>query len=84
MGEAPRQAATRRKSRFRDGIDEDPRRGALQVTEPVSDRAKKGTRARAEAGRYAGEAIESLSIFPPSLYRQALLSVPRFIIEREM
>ena len=46
----------------------------------------KGTlkRARAEAERYAGEAIESLSIFPPSLYRQALLSVPRFIVEREM
>src|SRR5215813_6908521 len=47
---------------------------------------EKGTlkRARAEAERYAGEAIESLSIFPPSLYRQALLSVPRFIVEREM
>jgi len=46
----------------------------------------KGTlrRARAEAERYACEAIESLSIFPPSLYRQALLSVPRFIVEREM
>jgi len=47
---------------------------------------EKGTlkRARAEAGRYASEAIESLSIFPPSSYRQALLSVPRFIVEREM
>jgi octaprenyl-diphosphate synthase len=47
---------------------------------------EKGTlkRARAEAERYAGEAIESLSIFPPSPYRQALLSVPRFIVEREM
>ena len=41
-------------------------------------------RARAEAERYAAEAIESLSIFPPSPYRQALLSVPRFIVEREM
>lgn len=41
-------------------------------------------RARAEAERYANEAIESLSIFPPSPYRQALLSVPRFIVEREM
>jgi octaprenyl-diphosphate synthase len=41
-------------------------------------------RARAEAGRYASEAIESLNIFPPSPYRQALLSVPRFIVEREM
>lgn len=47
---------------------------------------EKGTlkRARAEAERYAREAIESLSIFPPSPYRQALLSVPRFIVEREM
>jgi octaprenyl-diphosphate synthase len=47
---------------------------------------EKGTlkRARAEAERYAGEAIEALSIFQPSLYRQALLSVPRFIVEREM
>lgn len=41
-------------------------------------------RARAEAQRYADAAVESLSIFPPSPYRQALLSVPRFIIEREM
>jgi len=47
---------------------------------------EKGTlkRARAQAERYASEAIESLSIFPPSPYRQALLSVPRFIVEREM
>jgi len=47
---------------------------------------EKGTlkRARAEAGRYASEATEALSIFPPSPYRQALLSVPRFIVEREM
>ena len=47
---------------------------------------EKGTlkRARAEAGRYANEAIEALSIFPPSPYRQALLSVPSFIVEREM
>lgn len=47
---------------------------------------EKGTlgRARAEAERYASEAIESLSIFPPSPYHQALLSVPRFIVEREM
>lgn len=41
-------------------------------------------RARDEAKRYADEAIESLSAFAPSPYRQALLSVPRFIIEREM
>lgn len=47
---------------------------------------EKGTlqRARAEAERYAAQAIESLDIFPPSTYRQALLSVPRFIVEREM
>ena len=41
-------------------------------------------RARAEAQRYADEAIESLSVFPNSPYRQALLSIPRFIVEREM
>jgi octaprenyl-diphosphate synthase len=41
-------------------------------------------RARIEAQRYAGEAVDALSIFPPSQYRQALMSVPRFIIEREM
>ncbi|HSB11461.1 MAG TPA: polyprenyl synthetase family protein [Blastocatellia bacterium] len=42
------------------------------------------SRARAAAQRYANEAIECLSLFPPSPYRQALLSVPRFIVEREM
>jgi len=42
------------------------------------------SRARSAAERYANEAIESLSFFPPSSYRQALLSVPRFIVEREM
>jgi octaprenyl-diphosphate synthase len=41
-------------------------------------------RARIEARRYAGEAVDALSIFPPSQFRQALMSVPRFIIEREM
>jgi octaprenyl-diphosphate synthase len=41
-------------------------------------------RARAEAQRYAVEAVDALSIFASSPYRQALLSVPRFIIEREM
>jgi octaprenyl-diphosphate synthase len=41
-------------------------------------------RARAEARRYAEEAAQCLSIFPASQYRQALLSVPRFIVEREM
>lgn len=41
-------------------------------------------RAVGEARRYADEAIESLALFPHSEYRQALLDVPRFIIEREM
>ncbi|HSE97878.1 MAG TPA: polyprenyl synthetase family protein, partial [Blastocatellia bacterium] len=41
-------------------------------------------RALAESRRYADEAVESLGIFPPSEYRQALLSVPKFIVEREM
>ncbi|HVF92425.1 MAG TPA: polyprenyl synthetase family protein [Blastocatellia bacterium] len=41
-------------------------------------------RARIEARRYAGEAVDALGIFPPSQFRQALMSVPRFIIEREM
>jgi len=41
-------------------------------------------RARAEAERYANEAIQSLAIFPDSPFRNALLSVPRFIVEREM
>jgi octaprenyl-diphosphate synthase len=47
---------------------------------------KHGTleRARCEARRYADEATEALSIFPHSQYRQALLSIPRFIIERDM
>jgi octaprenyl-diphosphate synthase len=42
------------------------------------------TRARSEARRFADEAAQCLSIFPPSQYRQALLSVPRFIVERDM
>lgn len=41
-------------------------------------------RARNEARRYADEATDALSIFPHSRYRQALLSIPRFIIERDM
>jgi octaprenyl-diphosphate synthase len=41
-------------------------------------------RARAEAQRYANEAIESLDAFANSPYRQALMSVPRFIVERDM
>lgn len=40
--------------------------------------------ARQEAYRYADEATQALSCFPASAYRQALLSIPRFIIEREM
>jgi len=41
-------------------------------------------RAQAEARRFADEAIQSLGVFSPSQYRQALLSVPRFIVERDM
>ncbi|HKQ03615.1 MAG TPA: polyprenyl synthetase family protein [Blastocatellia bacterium] len=41
-------------------------------------------RARRAALHYANEAIESLDLFPHSPYRQALMSVPRFIVEREM
>ena len=41
-------------------------------------------RARREARRYSDEAVESVAVFPPSQFRQALLSVPRFIIERDM
>ncbi|MGH9829186.1 MAG: polyprenyl synthetase family protein, partial [Blastocatellia bacterium] len=37
-------------------------------------------KARDAAFRYAGEAIETLSIFPPSQYRHALISVPRYIV----
>jgi len=41
-------------------------------------------RARAAAKRYARQAAEALSIFAGSQYRRALLSVPRFIVERDM
>jgi octaprenyl-diphosphate synthase len=41
-------------------------------------------RARSEALRYAGEALDALNVFPPSQFRRALASVPRFIIERDM
>jgi octaprenyl-diphosphate synthase len=41
-------------------------------------------RARAEARRYACEAVESLETFTPTPNSQALFCVPRFIIEREM
>ena len=41
-------------------------------------------RARREARHYADQATEALSVFPPSQFRRALLSVPRFIIERDM
>jgi octaprenyl-diphosphate synthase len=41
-------------------------------------------RARSEALRYAGEALDALNLFPPSQFRRALASVPRFIIERDM
>ena len=41
-------------------------------------------RAKEEARRYANEATRALSGFPPSEYRQALLFIPHFIIEREV
>lgn len=39
-------------------------------------------RARAEAHRYAREAIEALAVFPDSQFREALFRVPQFIIEQ--
>jgi octaprenyl-diphosphate synthase len=41
-------------------------------------------RARAEARRYAGLATAALSEFPESDFRHALLSIPNFIVERDM
>jgi len=41
-------------------------------------------RARAEARAYATRATEALSCFADSEYRRALLSIPNFIVEREM
>jgi octaprenyl-diphosphate synthase len=40
-------------------------------------------RARDQARRQAQQAFDSLSIFPPSNFRHALMSVPQFIIERD-
>jgi octaprenyl-diphosphate synthase len=40
-------------------------------------------RAREAASRFANQAAEALAMFPPSQYRSALLSVPKFIVERE-
>lgn len=41
-------------------------------------------RARAEARRYASLATAALAEFPDSEYRNALLSIPNFIVERDM
>jgi octaprenyl-diphosphate synthase len=41
-------------------------------------------RARAEARRYAALAVEALGRLDESDYRQALCSIPNFIVEREM
>jgi len=41
-------------------------------------------RSRAEARRYADIATASLCVFPDSEFRQALLSIPKFIVERDM
>ena len=51
---------------------------ALVVEHGTLDRAK------AEARRYAAEAAAALTGFEPSPYREALLSIPNFIVEREM
>ncbi|HXG66615.1 MAG TPA: polyprenyl synthetase family protein [Blastocatellia bacterium] len=63
-------------------------RGFVSVTREEVLRliAERGTleRARAEARRYTETAARALLTFSPSPYRKALLSVPRFIIEREM
>jgi octaprenyl-diphosphate synthase len=41
-------------------------------------------RARAEARQYAARAAEALDVVPDSDFRRALLSIPEFIVEREM
>src|SRR5262245_3196092 len=41
-------------------------------------------RARTTAKRYAAQAEDALSVFAGTRYRRALLSVPRFIVERDM
>ena len=41
-------------------------------------------RACAEARRYAAKASEALAPFPESDFRHALLSIPNFIVERDM
>jgi octaprenyl-diphosphate synthase len=41
-------------------------------------------RARAEARRYADLATTALAAFPDSDFRDALLSIPKFIVERDM
>jgi len=76
-------------SRYRDKIDTIIReRGFISVKrEDLLDLLiENGSleSARAEAHSYANEAAQCLSIFSPSQYRQALLSVPSFIVEREM
>jgi octaprenyl-diphosphate synthase len=62
------------------GFESVKREDVLQLI----DEAGTLERARAAARHYANEAIESLDVFPHSPYRQALMSVPRFIVEREM
>jgi octaprenyl-diphosphate synthase len=41
-------------------------------------------RARGEARRYAADAAAALGAFPESDFRHALLSIPNFIVERDM
>src|SRR5205823_3124373 len=63
-------------------VANDLREGKLTL--PLIDEHGTLERARRAAHHYANEAIESLDVFPHSTYRQALMSVPRFIVEREM
>lgn len=74
---------------YRDKLETVMREGGFESVkreEVVEWIERHGTlqKAREEAHRYAQEAADALNLFPESEYRHALLSIPRFIIEREM
>jgi octaprenyl-diphosphate synthase len=74
---------------YRDKLETVMREGGFESVkreEVVEWIERHGTlqKAREEAHRYAQEAADALNLFPESAYRHALLSIPRFIIEREM
>ena len=74
---------------YRDKLETVMREGGFESVkreEVVEWIERHGTlqQAREAAHRYAQEAADALNIFPTSEYRHALLSIPRFIIEREM